>query len=387
MQERGLAVVILGAEHGAKKVVPLQQLQHPVNRETALLRMLRVARDLSPARILVVLKDREDETREALKGEQYEILLQREQCELGDTLLWVEDALQGFTGDLLVLSSSVCLLRPETLQVLIEMHVAEENAGTILTTRLDDPTGYDRIVRDEKGRVNAVREEADLRPEEERITEISSGVVAFQCRALFEAIRQIEPDDKRPLRSLADAVGMMRCGGGGIGTVALSDPWKILTGNVPDLLLGANGVHAMRQHDEGAGPVGCRRCHGAFEISAETGLLVTGEHACLGVESPEFNNGQLVVFPRRHITSLLSLSGDEILDVSRLVILGEETLRKIYRFDALNIGFTSGDGEHLAIQVIPRWVGDLNFLPLVSGLKIAPESPARAWARFREVMS
>jgi ATP adenylyltransferase len=106
----------------------------------------------------------------------------------------------------------------------------------------------------------------------------------------------------------------------------------------------------------------------------------------VGLELPGHNSGHLTVYPRRHLTSFLSLTGDEISEMSHLVQRGEAALRRIYRFDGLNLGVNSGTGEHVNLQIIPRWAGDHNYLPLVAGLKLVPDSPSQAWCRLREVL-
>jgi ATP adenylyltransferase len=121
--------------------------------------------------------------------------------------------------------------------------------------------------------------------------------------------------------------------------------------------------------------------------SAATGLLLASRHACLAVERPGFNSGQLVCYPRRHVTCALSLAPAEWEELAALLREGARLARRVYDFDALNVGLSSGTGAHLTFQLIPRWTGDLNFLPLVSGFKAVPEKPEDAWRRYREVLA
>lgn len=130
----------------------------------------------------------------------------------------------------------------------------------------------------------------------------------------------------------------------------------------------------------------CPLCAMGAEPNPESGLLIDGSRARLAVDRPGFNSGQLICFPRRHITSMVSLDEIERRELSALLRVAEEVLSAVYGFDALNIGANSRSGEHLSMRIIPRWAGDLNFLPLVSGLKPVPESPVQAWQRLMEVM-
>lgn len=380
---RDLAVLVLAAGKGTRMPDDQPKMLRPLVGRPLLEYVLRSARALAPARIVLVLGHRADEVRRAMSGDDLEVVLQTEQRGTADAVLCAEPALRGFSGDLLILYGDVPLLRPLTLEALLETHAAEENGGTILTATLDDATGYGRIVRDAKGRMSAIREQADLRNGEDQIREMNSGIMVFRCLSLFSALRKITPDNRQGEYYLTDAVGILRDAGSRVGTCHLEDPAEVLGVNTLEQLREVERILTRRLRSDSPD---CARCAVGLEINAETGLLAASEHACLAVERHGFNSGQLVIFPRRHITSLLSLLPEETGAIGGFLRLGEGILQKVYHFDGLNIGVSSGAGKHLAIQIIPRWSGDLNFLPLVAGLKPIPEDPRGAWTRLREVM-
>jgi ATP adenylyltransferase len=106
----------------------------------------------------------------------------------------------------------------------------------------------------------------------------------------------------------------------------------------------------------------------------------------LRVADPPFNSGHLVLFPRRHVGHAAALLPDERRALAEGLQRGERLIARVYGGEALNVGWNSGTGEHLAVQIVPRWAGDLNFLPLVAQLKLIPETPRRTWERLREEM-
>jgi len=139
---------------------------------------------------------------------------------------------------------------------------------------------------------------------------------------------------------------------------------------------------------------GCELCEAAeaagkpeLRSRADAALVLgAGERICLKVASRPFNNGHLLAFPRRHVASLPSLSAEELAELAVWLQRAESLLRQAYSMDALNVGANSGTGGHLAFHLIPRWGGDLNFLPLVAGLKLVPESPQGSWERLCRAM-
>jgi len=101
-----------------------------------------------------------------------------------------------------------------------------------------------------------------------------------------------------------------------------------------------------------------------------------------------YNNGHVLVAPRRHVAELRDLSPEELRELFSLVSLGGEALRKEYRADGLNVGLNlgkaagAGIADHLHVHIIPRWAGDTNFMSSVLDTRVLPESLAEAHRRL-----
>jgi len=93
-----------------------------------------------------------------------------------------------------------------------------------------------------------------------------------------------------------------------------------------------------------------------------------------------YNNGHAMIAPYRHVKSLELLSGAEISDLMKLVNKTKVKLDKALKPDGYNIGINlgkiggAGYAGHVHIHIVPRWVGDTNFMPVLSGTKIVSES-------------
>lgn len=103
-----------------------------------------------------------------------------------------------------------------------------------------------------------------------------------------------------------------------------------------------------------------------------------------------YNNGHLMVVPKKHVSSLNGLTTEELNDLFQLVRLTEQVLTNVYHCDGLNIGLNLGKAagagidEHLHVHLVPRWNGDCNFMHSINGTRVLPEAFDTAYCRIKE---
>ena len=124
-----------------------------------------------------------------------EFIEQAEQLGTGHAVVQTAEALKEFEGDVLVLSGDVPLLTEKTVRALIGYHKTSGASATILTVELSDPSGYGRIVRNQDSSVKKIVEHKDASKKELLITEINTGIYVFEKEKLFEALRQVAPNN------------------------------------------------------------------------------------------------------------------------------------------------------------------------------------------------
>ncbi len=129
---------------------------------------------------------------------------------------------------LLVVTGDSPLLRSDTLAELFKVQREEGAWLTLLTARMEDPTGYGRILRDRRGLVRGVVEEKDATPEERSIKEVNTSTYLFQWERLKEVLPHIQADNVKGEYYLTDAVGLMAEAGGIISTVEALDASEVL---------------------------------------------------------------------------------------------------------------------------------------------------------------
>lgn len=93
-----------------------------------------------------------------------------------------------------------------------------------------------------------------------------------------------------------------------------------------------------------------------------------------------YNNGHVLVAPRRHVADLWDLSSEELRELFSLVTLGARALTSEYRTEGMNVGMNLGKAagagivDHLHVHLVPRWAGDTNFMTPVRETRVLPES-------------
>jgi bifunctional UDP-N-acetylglucosamine pyrophosphorylase/glucosamine-1-phosphate N-acetyltransferase len=146
-----------------------------------------------------------------------------------------------FAGDdyddsiVVVVPGDTPLLRAETLDELVATHVANGNAATLLTSVLDDPTGYGRVVRGRNGNVRRIVEQRDASPEELEIREVCTSIYAFRRDLLGPALRNLTPDNSQGELYLTDVVEVLASMGHPVGCVeapsdetqGVNDRWQL----------------------------------------------------------------------------------------------------------------------------------------------------------------
>ncbi|MDT4960526.1 MAG: bifunctional UDP-N-acetylglucosamine pyrophosphorylase / glucosamine-phosphate N-acetyltransferase [Pseudonocardiales bacterium] len=124
------------------------------------------------------------------------------------------------TGTVLVLPGDSPLLTPETLAAVVSAHTASGAAATMLTSVVDDPTGYGRVIRAADGSVARVVEHKDASAEERAVAEVSALVYAFDHAVLRDAVGRLSTDNAQGEQYLPDAVAILVADGRSVGALA-----------------------------------------------------------------------------------------------------------------------------------------------------------------------
>ncbi|MDH6136369.1 bifunctional UDP-N-acetylglucosamine pyrophosphorylase/glucosamine-1-phosphate N-acetyltransferase [Kitasatospora sp. MAA4] len=230
------AVVVLAAGEGSRmKSKALPKVLHPVCGRSLLGHVVSAAEELAPRRLVVVVGHQRELVVEHLAATNAGVLtaVQPEQNGTGHAVRFALEALAAdgtaLDGTVIVTSGDTPLLTGATLSALAERHAVEGNGVTVLTAEVPDPTGYGRILRDAAGgAVTAIVEHKDATDAQRAITEINSGVYAFEGKLLAEALGRLGTDNAQGEEYLTDTLEILRTSGHRVGAVVAADYRDIL---------------------------------------------------------------------------------------------------------------------------------------------------------------
>lgn len=222
---RPATVVILAAGAGTRMKSRVPKVLHPICGAAMLDHVLAAARELNPAELIVVVGHRRREVVSHLAGHAPDarVIIQHQQGGTGHAVRVVVEAAGLGQGTVVVTYGDTPLLRGQTLASLLREHAAQRAAVTTLTAVMDDPAGYGRILRDDRGAFLGIVEEVDASAEQKAVTEINSGVYAFDAALLADAVKRLPTDNAKGEEYLTDAVAILRAEGHRVASVVVSD--------------------------------------------------------------------------------------------------------------------------------------------------------------------
>jgi len=192
--------------------------------------VVRAAQALEPRSIVVVVGHQAEEVERAALAEVGELasfVVQEKQRGTGDAVESARSLLENSDSLVLVLSGDVPMIRVETLKKLIEYHNDTGATCSILSVRLENPTGYGRIVRDASGAFRKIVEQRDATEEERQVREINSGIYCFEAKELYRALRKVEPKNDQGEYYLTDVAEIILASGGAVSVYVINDPREV----------------------------------------------------------------------------------------------------------------------------------------------------------------
>jgi bifunctional N-acetylglucosamine-1-phosphate-uridyltransferase/glucosamine-1-phosphate-acetyltransferase GlmU-like protein len=187
------------------------------------------ARELDPAELIVVVGHcREQVTRHlAERAPDVRTVVQDRQGGTGHAVRIVLEEVSLGHGTVVVTYGDAPVLRGRTLAALVAEHTTQQAAATALTTVMDDPTGYGRILRDASGSIVEIVEEADATPEQRAIKEVNSGVYAFEASLLADSVKRVPTNNAKGEEYLTDVVAILRAEGHRVASVLDEDAKEV----------------------------------------------------------------------------------------------------------------------------------------------------------------
>jgi bifunctional UDP-N-acetylglucosamine pyrophosphorylase/glucosamine-1-phosphate N-acetyltransferase len=228
---KNLAAVVLAAGKGTRMKSEKPKVLHEIAGKPMLFFPVNLLKNLGAGKIVLVVGFGSESVVEAFKDYGLSFVTQEEQLGTGHAVMCALKELHDFTGDVLVLSGDVPLIRDETVKALLELHRKggkSKAAISILTTIEVNPKGYGRIVRDAGGEITRIVEEKDCSPLQRKIQEVNTGIYLFTAAFLHANIKKLGKENAQGEYYLPDLVHMAVDQGLKVDAISIPDSTEVM---------------------------------------------------------------------------------------------------------------------------------------------------------------
>ncbi|RKD22801.1 UDP-N-acetylglucosamine diphosphorylase/glucosamine-1-phosphate N-acetyltransferase [Ammoniphilus oxalaticus] len=215
--------VVLAAGQGTRMKSKLYKVLHPVCGKPMVQHIVDRLGDILIDEVFVVIGHGAEQVKSQL-GSTVQYVHQEQQLGTAHAVMMSSDYLEGKQGTTLVVTGDTPLITDETLQRLMERHNQTGASATILTSILEDATGYGRIIRNADGSVAKIVEHKDATDEERTAREINTGIFCFDNEKLFQALKKVDNQNAQGEYYLTDVIEILKGEGATISAYVTEDP-------------------------------------------------------------------------------------------------------------------------------------------------------------------
>lgn len=207
---RNTLVIILAAGMGKRMNSDKIKVLHKIAGKPMINYVLDQAYEISNEVVCVIGHQSEKVKNELNSYKNLSFVYQEEQLGTGHAVMQARNHIKGHKGPVLILYGDTPLLKHETLKNLINKHISKSAGMSVLTSYLDDPTGYGRIIKDENGQLLDIIEEQDANTNIKKINEINTGLYCFSSDLLIAALDNLNNDNNQGEYYLPEAINHIR---------------------------------------------------------------------------------------------------------------------------------------------------------------------------------
>jgi bifunctional UDP-N-acetylglucosamine pyrophosphorylase/glucosamine-1-phosphate N-acetyltransferase len=222
-----LLAIVLAAGKGTRMKSNLTKVLHPVAGQAMVKHVLDSVSNLT-SQTVTVIGHQAEKVKTELVDYRVEFVEQKEQLGTAHAVMQAETQIKKHKGPVLILYGDTPLLTEDTLKGMATRHQKRDEALTVLTAKVKDPTGYGRIIRNSDQTIARIVEEDDATEKESQINEINSGVYCFDSDLLEQALAEIDCNNAQGEYYLTDAVSYINKKGNKVGPIVVEDSQEIM---------------------------------------------------------------------------------------------------------------------------------------------------------------
>ncbi|MEE4538625.1 MAG: bifunctional UDP-N-acetylglucosamine diphosphorylase/glucosamine-1-phosphate N-acetyltransferase GlmU [Erythrobacter sp.] len=224
---RDFAAIILAAGRGTRMKSELHKVLHPIGGRPMLRHLMASVEALSPAIQVVIVGAGRDQV-EAVLGESAQTCLQEPQLGTGHAVQQAREALNGFTGDVVVLYGDVPFVKRETMEAMLDrLHADDAPKVVVLGFEPEDPGHYGRVIADQDGRIRKMVEYKDASEDERACTLCNSGLMAASASDMFALLDRVDNDNAQGEYYLVDVVNVATEDGDSCAVICAGDEREV----------------------------------------------------------------------------------------------------------------------------------------------------------------
>ena len=202
-------IIILAAGKGTRMGSDLPKVLHLLNNKPLLSHVIDTSNMIKPEQTLVVVGYKKETIIEYFQSEDITFVNQETQKGTADAIKYCLPNIENFNGNVLILSGDVPMITSKTLKKLIDTHNSSNALASLISAKLNNPTGYGRIIRNNKNQLIKIVEHKDASSKEKENNEINSGIYIFNSEILKKIIPMINNNNAQSEYYLTDIFNFM----------------------------------------------------------------------------------------------------------------------------------------------------------------------------------
>lgn len=211
--------IILAAGEGKRMKSSVPKVLHKVCGKEMVNHVIDTLRKSAINDIDVIVGRGAEKVKEATSSRKVNYSFQEEQLGTGHAVMCTKDFLNGKKGTVAIFTGDAPLIKTETAEKLMDYHEKGEYKAVILTSIVDDPSGYGRVIRKENSEVDSIVEHKDCNVEELKVNEINAGMYCFDIESLLKALKKLNNNNAQGEYYLTDIIGILRNDGLKVGAL------------------------------------------------------------------------------------------------------------------------------------------------------------------------
>lgn len=231
------ATIILAAGMGKRMKSDLPKVLHKLAGRPLLHWVIEQSEGAGGDMTVVVVGHKKELVIESVADMNVEIAVQEQQLGTADAVLSAKRYLEGWDGDILILSGDVPLLQTSTIRAAYDVHKREDASCTVFTFEPESPSGYGRVIRSTDGLITTIVEEKDANSEQKLIREVNAGIYFYRSVELWESLSKVDNKNAAGEFYVTDTISILCKAGKRVLPYLVDDPLETSGVNSPEQLL------------------------------------------------------------------------------------------------------------------------------------------------------